>query len=377
MALQYFSPQILYPFNNYVPGTLPATGALLIDDSSEKVAFIGPVLWPDISVTSRAITKIGFRSSGTKTGGSGIRLSLQDVSTATLMPYQPDGTQDQYVDIPASGWSTSGMQMSPALSANRTVNWGEMVAVVVEFDSGGRLGADTFALTGSSSGTQYFDNSEGYVHYSGGVWATASGTACPNFVAEFADGTFGSIGSPDAIMHQLSTTGTFNSGSATFDEYAIRFTLPFGVQIHGLWPWVGPAATSSDFDAILYDSSNNVLASKSMDANLARALATRGYACYFSSPVELAANTQYYASIKPTTTNNISMNYYDVLSASHLNAIFGHQNWCLATRVDGAGSWTINTTRRPMGGLIISGFHDGVGGGGGLKSNPGMRGGFL
>jgi hypothetical protein len=373
VALQYFSPPIIYPFNNYVPGTLPAAGAQEVNDSTERAAFIGPVLWPDASNTPRDIRKVGFRLNAVKTSSSVIRLSLQDVDATTLIPYQPDGTQDQFVDIAAANYNSTIMTMSPALSADRTVNWGDMLAVVLEYDPGGRLGSDAFTITGSSNGTQYYDNAEGYAQYTGGAWAAVTGTACPNIILEFADGGFGSCGTPDSIMSNLSTSGTFNSGSGSFDEYAIRFTLPFEVEVHGLWTWVGPSSTAADFDAILYDNAGGVVASKSMDANLSRTLATRGFSCYFSSPVTLAANTQYYAAIKPTTVNNISMNYYDVLSAAHLEAIFGHQNWCLATRVDG-GAWTANTTRRPMGGLIISRIHDGAGAG--LISHPGMRGGF-
>jgi len=115
--------------------------AATIDATGEKLAWCGGFVHQDRA--AKDITRVGFffGSSLIKAGGSSLTVSLQDVS-ATAAPLQPDETQDQTVAIANgdAGFASSTWYRTGALSANRTVSHGEQLAVVLEFDGGGRLG---------------------------------------------------------------------------------------------------------------------------------------------------------------------------------------------------------------------------------------------
>jgi hypothetical protein len=376
MAIARISPPLVYPYIGYVSGNA-LLSAGVVSASTHISAFCGPVLWHDRSVTSRAIRKIGVRFGGSvvKTGSSVIRVSLRDLDTTAGNPYIPDGTDDEYVDIAAANYALNTFVVTGALSADRTVNWGEHLAVCFKYDPGGRLGSDSFNITAANHPHTFMENNMGWVIYNGATWAIV-GSLTDNILVEFADGTFGSVGNPHSITSNTGQVGAFHSGS-TPDERGIRFQVTAPVSVSGIWFWMMPTTAAATFDFVLYDSDGTtVLASQSSGALRGPAHATNARPTLLRfSPVTIDANVDYYISIKPTTTNTVNAQYFDVASASHLEAIFGHQHWCEVSRIDG-GAWTANTTRRILGGIRIAGIHDGAGGGG-LLVNPGARGGFV
>jgi hypothetical protein len=377
MTIQRVHPPIMYPWVGYVSGNA-ALSAGSVDSSTKISAFCGPVLWHDRSVTSRAIRKVGVRfGSLIKAGNSVIRVSLRDLDPTGGNPYIPDGTDDQYVDIPAANYAANTYTVTGALSADRTVSWGEMLAVVFKYDPSGRLGSDSFIITAANHPHTFAEQSMGWVFYNGTSWAIV-GSLTENILVEFADGTFGSVGMPHSIMSAMGQIGNFNS-TTTPDERGIRFQVKTPVQVSGIWFWMQVAANTATFDFVLYDSDGTtVLASQSSGSyrGPTPATNTRPHLMRLNNIVTLDANTNYIISIKPTNSQNVNAQYFDVASAAHLEAIFGHQNWCEVSRADGAGTWTANTTRRLLGGLRIIGVH-GDSPSGGLMANPGMRGGMI
>jgi hypothetical protein len=102
----------------------------------------------------------------------------------------------------------------------------------------------------------------------------------------------------------------------------------------------------------------------SVDAHTMHSTNPLVFSRQFPAPLTLAANTTYRLAIKPTTANNISVQYGDVANASYFGAMNGGTAWRLASRIDG-GAWAAAvTTRRPHIGLRLSAVHDGTGSGG-------------
>lgn len=362
VAADFYLPRIHHGNMGEMTG-FSSTGT--IDATGEKI-----VLWGPVKKTGN-IRNIGLRfHSVTKAGGSGLTVSLQDMDTANGPTARPDGTADQTVAV-ANGdanFASNTFYLSGNLSADRAVTRGDMLGVVIEFDGGGRLGADTVSVSrgGSSPNSLICGNSQ----FASSAWSFIGGR--PLCVFKYDDGTY--AGFEEGMVASAATAVSYNSGSAT-DEYALEFSAPFSGKIDGGWCLMN-ISTAANFDFVLYEGTT-ALATKSFDGNATFANADSRIVHFaFSSAVEVVAGTTYRISLKPTTTNSVSLYYLDVPAADYLDALPGEvgTEMALTSRGD-AGSWAaVTTTRRPQIGVHYCAID--VGSGGGLLAHPGMRGGF-
>jgi hypothetical protein len=338
----------------------------VIDATGEKACAFGRVVWHD-GATSKDIAKVGIRFGPvTKAGGSGMILSLQDVSLSAGAPPRPDETQDQTYAI-ANGnasFASNTYLHSGALSSNRTVNYGDLIAVVLEYDGSGRLGADSVVMSSYTTVTDMPENQLGMVLKTAS-WAASGGL--PIVIFEFTDGTFGTLEGTWPLS--ASGTLTFKQDDSP-DEYAQKFRFPFSGKIDGCWIAYSQTSGAADFDAVIYGSDGStVLATRTMDANV-RMGALRFSRVLFASEIPFAANTTYYFAVKPTQTSaSAQVLYAEVSAAAHFGAFFGGADWCLSSRTN-EGVWTDTTTRRLFAGVRVSSI------GQPILLHPGMSGGM-
>ncbi len=310
----------------------------VIDATGEKVAACGNVWTPTSG--SKSIHKVGFMfgSSITKAGGSALTLSLQDVDLATGPPIQPDGTPDQTVAIANASIAASTFLLSGALSADRSISFGDLVCVVIEFDGAGRLGADSITM---ASITRNGANIAVYPSVSllAPTWADVP--RAPIILFEFSDGTYGTLDGSFPFS-AFNTTVAYNSGSGA-DEYALKFTVPTSGTITG----VGISATlasGANTDIVLY-SGTTALASVSIDQNnWTPTLSGNGFITFPATSV--SAGTTYYIAVKPTTTNNVTLGGFTVGNSAYLGALPQGTGYIRSSRVD-AGSWSDTATVVP------------------------------
>jgi len=287
---------------------------------------------------------------------NGLRISFQDLSSGF-----PDGTQDQYRDV-TSGISTGAWIVPGAMTSDgtdggskRSVTAGDYLGIVIEFVSfvtGDSLRFPTLDNSGTRA-TYMLPKQRGVIfRNASGVWSDQEDE--PLIALKYTDGSYAQLGTPWFPIKSLNATN-FNS-SSTPNERGLRFVLPFGARVSGAWVRCAlPAAA----DVVLYDASDNVLASSSLSADLNR----NGNAYVPFAPTELAAGT-YRLTFKPTTTSNVSLYDFDVESNAHLAAVEGGVEWYYTERTDG-GSWTDTTTKRPWMGLLFDGIDVGGSSGGG------------
>lgn len=330
--------------------------SLLIDATGEKAAMIGRVWNKDR--TSKAITKVGFRFGViVKAGGSGLTVSLQNVDLANGPPFQPDGTQDQTVAIANgdAGFASNVWMQTAALSANRTVSFGELLAVVIEYDGNGRLGADSVQIsTHNAVGNTHNGLVSGGVLNTAGAWALQA--LISNVILEFSDGTFGTL--DYSVPASALATPAFNTGTNP-DERALEFSLSFPCKVDGFWLFA-QVASGADLDVVLYDGTTP-MDTVSFDSN-AFGQVTVGRVVWgtFASEQTLAPNHVYRLAVKPTTANSVTLYEFDVSSANHFQAHPGGTSFVHNTRND-AGAWgTATTTKRPFMGLRVSALEYGV-----------------
>lgn len=364
--MAYVATRFLLPDPRAHHLTSGYSSAAVISASTSKIAIIGQFWNP--TRAAKSIRKVGFRfGTVVKAGGSGLTVSLQDVSL-TSNPPQPDGTQDQTAAI-ANGnasFASSTWILTGALSADRSVNHGDLVATVIEFDGGGRLGSDSVQVTGYSPQTANMTTPAMSLYT--GSWASLN--RIPNILFECSDGTFATlVGSfPSSVLS--SNSFALNS---TPDEYGNKFQVPFNCKVDGFWANVS-TQSASDFEIILY-SGTTALATLAVDASTTTVSTTTAF---FTLPSEitLTANTDYIIAIRPTVSGQTVFLYnMDVAVAGHLGL------WDIATceavtRTD-QGSWSSSTTtRRNIMGISVSAIDNGAGGSGGIMVSSGLTGGL-
>lgn len=368
--------------SGYADGTAPAFGSSSpIDATGEKLAFTGRVVWNGGTAgATKDISRVGFRFGAvTKAGGSALTVSLQDVATGAGPAMQPDGTQDQTVAIANAdaSFASNTWIRTGTLSANRTVTYGDLVAVVIEFDGGGRLGADSVIVTGLGlGGVTSLGHGLATTHTTDGTtWATNQ-PLVPNVVLEFSGGDFGTLFG--AFPVSAISTVAYNSGTGGADEYALEFSFPGPVKIAGIGGVWQHASASADADCVCYDGTS-AMSNGTVTAYGDHASAvTTGDSAYepFPGILSLSAGTTYRLAVKPTSANSVTLYYFDVADANHFTCHTGGTGWCLTSRVD-AGSWASATaTRRPFLWPYVCAIDDGASAGGGLITHPGMVGGM-
>jgi hypothetical protein len=326
-------------------GALSLNSMTALTATGHKIAFVGRMWNKD--GTSRNIRKIWFRTGSlTVAGGSGLTISMQDVSTSSGPPGQPDGTPDQTVAWAMTGKSSNTWYQSNALSADRTVAFGELVSVVFEYDGSGRLGADSFTIgvvSGSSSTTQ--DGSGGPVYYNGSAWATVAGCVMNSIMLEDDAGGFSCL--EPGIFASAVGAYAYALDNATQDEVALKFVAPFTGKIDGVCVLCA-MASGGDFDIVIEDSGGSVLRTVAVDGNTMvfnNLSGERPFTVPFP-PVSISSGQTYYVSFKAKTNAvNMEVHYLDVSAAGHMDALPGGQSFHTATRVNG-GAWTAVTTRK-------------------------------
>lgn len=316
--------------------------ASLIDASGEQFAMIVKV--PKTGNISKVLIRVTTVSTSRD-----LRVSLQTVDLSTG---NPTGT--------LYGGSAAGVQASPSASTSYVVTLGtpasatigDYVAVVVEFDS--TVGSVNL---GSIVGAQGFP----YVSLYTGTWAKSANIPLTAF--EYDDGSYPILfGIP---YYGVGSTGvTFNlnttSGSGG-DERGLRFSVPFPCALAGLIVFMN-ITSGGDFDLVLYDESNNVLASQSFDGNVAlTASALQRIHCLFTTAINLSANTTYRITVKPTTNVSVTIYQLDFPSTTSMDSLYRGQYGYRTVRTD-AGAWTDTTTGSYQMCLIYNAFENGVSG---------------
>lgn len=346
-------------------GNPPAYTQVQIDATDEKVAHCGQIVWEN-GTGSKSIQNVAFRlGTVTKTGGSNILVALQDISTTAGPPLQPDGTDDQTVQVPSADYSANSWIETNNLSANRTVNFGDYVCAVWTFD-GARAGSDLFNINGVAAAvnTQSLATSVVVSSLSASVpWVIVS--QFPTVAFKFSDGTYGKL--MEGMPYNAINTHTFNSGS-TPDERALAFYPRIPMKIDAIWlaytsPNGGSAGTLS-----LYEGTT-ALETISISSITT---ASQGTAKVFISTIterELTVGTTYYVGYAPGSTNasafSVGAENMEIKALLHGGRSHGY------TQRTDAGAWdTIVSTQTFLAGYRISSLSDTTGSAGGTVGLP-------
>jgi hypothetical protein len=195
--------------------------------------------------------------------------------------------------------------------------------------------------------------------------ATKGAPSLMCFALEYDDGTCAFI---DAAAPLSAVAGVSINTTTTPDERGNLFQVPVPIRARGVYHNVQGGL--ADFDVVIYDAANNVIASSSVDKDINRVLSIGSSVRRFTAGVSLAANTNYRVVLKPTTTTSITV--YEMTVDTSLGGVRLRDAMCLSSwkktvRTDGATTggtlgdgWT-QTDDSFLGlGLIVDQFDDGA-----------------
>lgn len=343
-------------YNRLASGFALSNSVGLIDAAGEKVAVIFQV--PKTGTIDRLL----FRTAGVTTSQS-IDVALQGVSAADGFP---DGAN--------FGGSTPGAQATLAantmyevtLGTSATVTLGNIVSMVLSWTS--TVGSMNMA---AANGTRDTNVGLPYVALFTAAWAKQADANLTSIVGvRYSDGTYAWVG---GVLGGTVNTNAFNTGSIP-DEIGMKYVLTAPMRCGGFWAITNPAAAAT-FDAILYNSSDVVQASVSVDPDQLHGTGAPKLINMRWAPVSLAIGSYRFV-LKPTSANNITVAEWVVALNAQLNCNPGGANCYKTSRTD-AGAWTdSDVTQSPSMGLWFDQVDDGAGAAGGMLVHPGTGGGM-
>lgn len=318
MTMQTLFTPSVSPFEWDISGASSAT----IDATGERVEYVVRV--PKTGNITHVLVRIG-----SVTTAQDVDVALETLTAGDASGTNYGGSTPGTIPL-ASVTANTWREVALATQASATI--GDYIAIAVDFTSTiGNISincqlniSSLFPYTGA---------------FAAAAWARSS--AIPMCALKYDDGSYGLIGAQPGVP----ASSTFGSGS-TPDERALRFTVPYLTRCWGLSGLIGVTNTSSDFDIVLYQGTT-VLATKSMTAaNTSGTGSIRRTWVPFDTPQDIAANTVYYLSVKPTSANTVLLRQLDYFSNAVMGSIPQGIQFYLGTRTD-AGAWTDTTTSRP------------------------------
>lgn len=339
MSITGINALIALPPDFYLGGNITFQGTFYLNGTNpQRFAFIFQA--PETGNIDLVEMYIGFVS-----GANDIRISIQDVDASGL----PDGTDDAYkVSSKATGWQSYALTSTGAGGGSKkAVTRGSFYAIVGKWESTQSGGFEPHQL--HTAGNLDMLGGTYCLSHNGSSWSKTVGqTVYPNLAIKYDDGSYYPI--INALPATAFSAEAYASNS-TPDERGLYFIPQIPIRVRGFWL---EGVLGNNLDVVLYDSSNNVLATYTHDPDYSSS-ATRYARFLFSSSVDLTAAATYRLVLKPTSTSNVSLYVATANSAALIGMWPMGANWHYTARTD-AGSWSQTTTKRPLIGPLVDGF---------------------
>lgn len=293
-----------------------------------------------------AIDRIGFHMANITTGGTcDVRVETVDsstgVNTGTLWDTNTNGSL-----VVANTDDNTWLECT--LTSTASVSVGDYVAVVIVAPSGfnGTIRKFTSPIVAGSLP---------YTIQNSGSWTRNQDR--PAITVRWADTRYYPI--EGFAVLQITDQNQAISSAITPDEVGLKFTFPFGATMMGAQVWLSGVATSEDFVMKLYDSSDTLVSSETVDA--AYFPDGMGYVNFLDNP-ELTSGETYRLTVLPSTTNAFNLKYATVSDTVYQEQTPGRNLAQWTERTD-AGSWTDSGLLIPWLQPVLSGIELGSGGG--------------
>ena len=313
---------------------VPRTGTL------DKFEFM---LGTPLTVPSNGV-RCAFKQIDLTTGDPGSEVAFRVVTDST---------------VSTNTWCVPGVLTDDGTDSGIkwTVTRGDILCCNVSFQSF-NTGDTMQALTkedqsATVSGLTHFPYQDQSV---GGTWTKRRE---PIAVAlKYNDGTYAFTGGQVSVG-TVTTVRLYNTGTA-INQRGIRFTVPAPIGVGGAWVRVSGVG---DWTLVLYDQNTAVLASVANDKDVdTSGSSPGGHFVWISSDIALSANTVYRLIASPTSATSFTTYDVSVSSNAILGALETGITWYHTERSAGTTTWTDDTARVDLMGLLVTQVDDGAGG---------------
>ena len=323
-----------------IGSSTPAIASFTLNGSTDTLTFVFQAL------EAATITGILLRQTTATGTAPTYRVSLQGVDGTGIEDGSIKASGAAYVDTtPTSGNNNTMLRL--ALGTSYTCTRGEMLAIVVAYQSG--------TIDGSNNCS--FSSTHSLSHIPGIPYAIQNDAGSRTRPA--ASANIGYYSSSKVYLPTAETvTGSSFSSASTPDERGLKFALPADwgstYQILGA-RWLGTLPAGGSYDLVLYDSDGTtVLQSETMDTDhdqSAASLRMRQVLFDESTLSTLSYGTSYRLVLKPTT-GSLTLYEWTVDASGDLTGWPLGTDVCYTSRTD-AGSWTDDAAKRATFASII------------------------
>lgn len=289
---------------------------------------------------------------------NGLRASLQTVDGATGLPTgtllgATNNAAVTYAHSVTTGWKNTDFAEVAAVTR------GQVIAAVIDIPS--------FTASDNITISRWPTNTILVFPYGISAAGTKGTSDLPVITIHYTDGYACLAGAnhPGPITRALAI---YNSGTAGADEVGLKFSVPFPCTLDKV-SMVMAVAAGANFEVLVYDSDGtSVLSTTTIDGDVVASTSLGVANFVLTTPVSIVANTGYRVTVRPTTANNVTLEYYTFQSLDLMDAMEGGSSMCLTSQINQGGVWTDHnsgTFGRPALSLHLTAFDDGVSGGGG------------
>ena len=323
---------------------------ITLNAAGETMNMIGSIILENPLGGSKTISAAGGGSIVWRTGastfahaGSSLDVGIQDVSSSTSVA-QGDGTFDVKATYAGgSGIVANSTITSVMTSGSKTISHGQLVAI-------------TFAMTARGDAIDSVIVNANNQHSHSGptplrptVTENTSGTfsrtgsSLPNAYLIFDDGSVGwFFGSP--FVSSLANLQTYNSGTAVADEYGNLIRSPGAFMAMGFETVMTVANASADFEVVVYsDPLTTPVIERTLTVDATQVSAINSNARFmdiFAVPLLIKPNKDYALTVRPTTTNSVSLVYGEGKDSNSGKTGYGNSNFYSVRRLDNTGSFS-------------------------------------
>ena len=339
MPLPFLTPYPgFFTSNNSAFGSLQSDATL--DAAGEYQAYVFQAL------EDMTISHIGFRP-GTATGSPTIDVRIETVDSSGV----PTGTLwDTNTNI-VTGAITSNTWRLDALTAAASISRGEFFAIVLLYNSGTSVIANTRFQNNSPRGVIPYK----VTNVSGAAVKSVFGIT--NLAIGSSATTFYRMGH-GAMPHTTNSSGLFNNTNSA--ARGLRLKLPFLASVAGLFH--GQAGSSGDFKINIYDDAGTTLLGGSDTILGAVTADVDNYAQYlFPSSVIIPHNTFVRIVIEPQSATNSALFYYTLPGSDYSEASFWGTDGSWTERASGVWDDVTNALRVPCFDLLLDKINNGGG----------------